>query len=163
MRFVKRPVEIDAYPVSMLIDQASNHWDDLPPWVIRAYNEGKIIFLNRAIEIGTLEGRMTANFDDWLILGIKGELYPCKPDVFELTYQRVGTQSSTPKRNISALEELANLEWDKIIKCCECDASVQRRNLYERRTTKGNTYTCVTCFNNKLLVKKKSQSDNECG
>ena len=40
-----------------------------------------------AIEIETLEGVMRANPGDWIIRGVKGELYPCKPDIFEATYE----------------------------------------------------------------------------
>jgi hypothetical protein len=43
--------------------------------------------------IGTLEGAMLCRPGDWIIRGIKGELYPCKPDIFEATYERVGTES----------------------------------------------------------------------
>lgn len=39
------------------------------------------------IEIATLEGRMTAQVGDWIIRGVKGELYPCKPDIFAATYE----------------------------------------------------------------------------
>ena len=41
------------------------------------------------MEIETLEGVMKANKGDWIIKGVKGELYPCKPDVFEMTYEKV--------------------------------------------------------------------------
>ena len=37
----------------------------------------------------TLEGRMHANYNDYLIKGINGEIYPCKPNIFERTYERV--------------------------------------------------------------------------
>jgi hypothetical protein len=39
--------------------------------------------------IETLEGMMCANPDDWIIKGVKGELYPCKPDIFAETYEEV--------------------------------------------------------------------------
>ena len=39
--------------------------------------------------IPTLEGEMTANKGDWIIKGVKGEAYPCKPDIFEVTYEPV--------------------------------------------------------------------------
>ena len=39
--------------------------------------------------IQTLEGSMKANFGDWIIKGISGEFYPCKPDIFEKTYESV--------------------------------------------------------------------------
>ena len=38
------------------------------------------------IEIETLEGTMTARLGDWVIRGVQGEFYPCKPDVFAETY-----------------------------------------------------------------------------
>jgi hypothetical protein len=38
-------------------------------------------------DIPTLEGTMTAQVGDWIIRGVKGELYPCKPDIFEATYE----------------------------------------------------------------------------
>ncbi len=41
------------------------------------------------LAIRTLEGTMQANIDDWIIRGIQGELYPCKPYIFEQTYEAV--------------------------------------------------------------------------
>jgi hypothetical protein len=45
-------------------------------------NEG-----NKEIKIQTLEGVMTAQIGDWIIKGVAGEFYPCKPDIFEATYE----------------------------------------------------------------------------
>lgn len=42
---------------------------------------------SHAIEIPTLEGTMRACIGDWIIRGVKGELYPCKPDIFAATYE----------------------------------------------------------------------------
>ena len=53
------------------------------PVVIEAYQT------DVEMEIETLEGTMKANKGDWIIKGVKGELYPCKPDVFEMTYEKV--------------------------------------------------------------------------
>jgi len=53
------------------------------PVVIEAYQTDK------EVEIKTLEGTMRADVGDWIITGIKGEKYPCKPDIFEATYERV--------------------------------------------------------------------------
>jgi hypothetical protein len=72
-------------------------WKALPEWFRDAY-EGKneagvqaIVGVNRppSLDIVTLEGIMRADLDDWIICGIKGELYPCKPDIFEATYEPV--------------------------------------------------------------------------
>ena len=41
--------------------------------------------------VHTLEGPLAVSDGDWLIKGVKGEFYPCKPDIFEATYERVGS------------------------------------------------------------------------
>lgn len=51
------------------------------PVVIDAYQTDK------EMDIVTLEGVMHADVGDWIITGVKGEMYPCKPDVFEKTYE----------------------------------------------------------------------------
>lgn len=53
------------------------------PIVVEAYQTDKEVLIQ------TLEGTMKASVGDWIITGIKGEQYPCKPDVFECTYQPV--------------------------------------------------------------------------
>ena len=45
--------------------------------------------LKPVLKIQTLEGEMTASLGDWIIKGVKGEFYPCKPDIFEATYEAV--------------------------------------------------------------------------
>lgn len=47
---------------------------------------------NPILKIQTLEGVMTATLGDWIIRGVAGEFYPCKPDVFEATYEPVGDE-----------------------------------------------------------------------
>lgn len=42
-----------------------------------------------ALQISTLEGDMRADLGDWIIKGVKGEFYPCKPDIFAATYEAV--------------------------------------------------------------------------
>lgn len=53
------------------------------PIVVEAYQT------DREMIIPTLEGNMKADIGDWIITGIRGEQYPCKPDVFEKTYEAV--------------------------------------------------------------------------
>lgn len=57
------------------------------PIVIEAYQTDKEII------ISTLEGDMRADAGDWIITGIRGEQYPCKPDVFERTYEAVNEET----------------------------------------------------------------------
>lgn len=56
------------------------------PVIIRAFKTDKVIFIE------TLEGMHRANVGDFIIEGVKGEMYPCKPDIFEKTYEKVNKQ-----------------------------------------------------------------------
>lgn len=89
MEYRKKPVVIEAMLTKLLIQHATNDWGRLPEWMKKAYDEGNIVFLPDAIRIRTLEGTMTAEPDDMVIRGVKGELYPCKPDIFAATYDVV--------------------------------------------------------------------------
>lgn len=51
------------------------------------------------LKIATLEGVMMASVGDYIIKGVKGEFYPCKPDIFEATYEKVST-----KDDVGAME-----------------------------------------------------------
>lgn len=82
-KFRKKPVVIDAY-----------HWnppepaDKAPEWFYEACQAHLIIpEFNNTVTIRTLEGTMHAMPGDWIIRGVKGEFYPCKPDIFEATYE----------------------------------------------------------------------------
>ena len=90
-RFRKKPVEIDAIrnegewaPIMAWLDQLAGGRATIPfgarPAITRSPEDGTI-----AIE--TLEGTMRANVGDWIIRGVQGEFYPCKPDIFEATYE----------------------------------------------------------------------------
>lgn len=46
-------------------------------------------FMSNDLLIETLEGEMRVSIGDWIIKGIKNEFYPCKPDIFEITYEKV--------------------------------------------------------------------------
>ncbi len=57
------------------------------PIIIEAFQTDKELIIK------TLEGPMKASVGDWIITGIRGEQYPCKPDVFESTYQPVSNDT----------------------------------------------------------------------
>lgn len=80
MKFRKKPVVIDAWQIK-LNDPNVPNWADFG---------GRVQWRDAAgtmLEIVTLEGVMIGNAGDWLIKGVNGELYPCKPDIFEKTYE----------------------------------------------------------------------------
>ena len=61
------------------------------PVVIEAYQTDK------ELDIETLEGTMHASVGDYIITGVRGEQYPCKPDIFEQTYEPAEAESQSPK------------------------------------------------------------------
>lgn len=55
----------------------------------KKFEEYEDIVIKKGRKIETLEGTMIANVGDYIIKGVNGEFYPCKPDIFEQTYERV--------------------------------------------------------------------------
>ena len=90
MKFRKRPVVIDAESVPGLIGLFESHGlQSWPDWAREAADSGVIEVGAHSLRIKTLEGTMVAEASDFLIRGVKGELYPCKPDIFAATYEAV--------------------------------------------------------------------------
>lgn len=54
---------------------------------IQQWSERKVEFGNDILVIHTLEGEMKATIGDYIIKGVQGETYPCKPDIFQQTYE----------------------------------------------------------------------------
>ena len=85
MRWRRKPVEVDAYC----------HLKTTPPdWLAEAKKADRVVFRSdNTMAITTLEGTMRADVGDWIIRGVKGELYPCKPDIFAASYEPVDDRS----------------------------------------------------------------------
>lgn len=79
-KYRKKPVVIEA--IQWNGSNAFEIWNDFEDIPIRLKEEGTLL-------ISTLEGDHIASIGDYIIKGIKGELYPCKPDIFEETYEEV--------------------------------------------------------------------------
>lgn len=89
-KFRKKPVVIEAWPTRLLNHSAAHDWQALPQSVRDAYERGGWVFgADGGIYIPTLEGSLFASPDDWVIRGVAGEFYPCKPDIFAATYEPV--------------------------------------------------------------------------
>jgi len=91
-RFRKKPVVVDAIRVKDIFHMAAHDWDGLPDWASKTHGITKgwtIQFAPPRIYINTLNGKVVADIDEWLVRGVTGELYPCKPDIFEQTYEAV--------------------------------------------------------------------------
>lgn len=90
MKYRKKPVEVEAFRFYV---------DPMPDWfmdkvsscevTLRRCDYERYAISEAYCEIETLEGRMLGNGGDYIIKGVQGELYPCKPDIFEQTYEPV--------------------------------------------------------------------------
>ena len=96
-QYRKRPIVIEAFRLG----------DEWPDWWADAVNADKVRTHNvdgrysggpDFAEIDTLEGRMSAFRGDWIIKGVKGEIYPCKPDIFAATYETVTAPAEPGER-----------------------------------------------------------------
>ncbi len=86
-KYRKKPVVIEAFKWT-----GCEHQEDDPLWIIQAIDERGVWFKSTGVGdpcmmIKTLEGDHRANVGDYIIQGVKGEIYPCKPDIFEATYE----------------------------------------------------------------------------
>lgn len=77
MKYRKKPVVIDA------VQWVGDNLDEIEGFVGE-----NMLYDNEGINIYTLEGDMKATIGDYIIKGVKGEFYPCKPDIFNQTYEK---------------------------------------------------------------------------
>jgi len=78
LKYRKKPVVIDA------VQYTGANFNDIEEFVggDAEFREGQLV-------VATLEGPLRASPGDWIIKGVKGEFYPCKPNIFALTYEAV--------------------------------------------------------------------------
>ena len=90
MKYRKKPVVIDAFQLNSrgLVGE-DWFWDAVSKNEIITYYFGKFHPEDAYCDIKTLEGTMRANTGDYIIRGVNGEIYPCKADIFEKTYELV--------------------------------------------------------------------------
>lgn len=91
MKFRKKPVAIEAVQWSggnlkEIIAFAGWHESASTRWTWEEYEQ---VVAKEGLKIFTLEGALMASVGDWIIRGVHGEFYPCKPDIFEMTYEPV--------------------------------------------------------------------------
>lgn len=82
VRYKKKPVVIDAY-------QYNSPNGIRPSWIKEAFEEEILTYNDGQLYVNTLEENMMVSLGDWIIKGVDGELYPCKPSIFDKTYEEV--------------------------------------------------------------------------
>ena len=94
MKYRKKPIVIEAFCFDGdLIASHGGYY--VPDWAAEAHQRGELYYDSFEdgppcdLFIKTLEGHMHVQVGDYVIQGVKGEIYPCKPDIFEATYEKV--------------------------------------------------------------------------
>lgn len=95
MKYRKKPVVIEAFQYEGDLKDFNGKWY-VPEWAKKAYENGTMYYDSMSeaeppceLFIKTLEGVNHVSVSDYIICGVNGELYPCKPDIFEKTYEAV--------------------------------------------------------------------------
>lgn len=83
-KFRKKPVVIDAEQLHPVDRGSPCNCQEIVAWI-----GASAFIVGEGVEISTLEGTMRAEPGDWIIKGVKGEFYPCKPDIFAATYEAI--------------------------------------------------------------------------
>ena len=133
-RYRKRPVVIEAFCLNV---------DPMPDWFCDAILAGKVhTYTERHCYIETLEGVLRGNSGDYIIQGVKGEIYACKPDIFALTYEQEGEESM--KQTISETREKVRkpLTEEEISETCDTwiidSISIEEVIIIVRRTERAH-------------------------
>lgn len=112
MKYQKKPVVIEAFQYDGDL-KGSDGVYYVPEWAVDAYEKGIIHYGALKLDeppcelfIDTLEGTHHVSVGDYVIKGIKDELYPCKPDIFEESYEPV---------NQDLVKEVEMEDWEDAI------------------------------------------------
>jgi hypothetical protein len=137
MRYRKKPVVIEAIKWDGFLPKKDVH----PVWFYDAFDFG-VIYLNRdgSVHIKTLEGIMTASIGDWIIRGVKNEIYSCKHDIFLETYEDDSEYPPPPPQPVSRIiKEGVEVVKQKIHKNCNdscvenpCDCPYYEQAKFEK-------------------------------
>lgn len=90
MKYKKKPVIIEAVEFKGFLED--DDFSERPDWLLKAiYDDNIVKFFDKPglLTINTLEGPIYASPGDFIIKGIQGEIYPCKPDIFKQTYESI--------------------------------------------------------------------------
>lgn len=92
MKFRKKPIVIEALTFDEVVEYGKAHGANIVdgmPWSFEINGHPITHENNDCYLVSTLEGTHRMDKDDMLIIGVKGEISPCKPDIFEMTYEKI--------------------------------------------------------------------------
>ncbi len=88
-KYCKKPVIVEAFQYDGDLKGSDGKYY-VPEWAVQALGDGTLFYQGQGeLFVKTLEGDMHVSVGDYVIKEVNGELYPCKPDVFDKTYEPV--------------------------------------------------------------------------
>jgi len=117
-KYRKKPVVIEA------IQFTGNNIVEIIKFMQERANGDKSRYLRYNAKKGeyfipTLEGKYKLTEGDYVICGIKGEFYPCKPDIFEMTYEKADSEKS--KECIQYIAKITGVDEETVIKVLQAE------------------------------------------
>ena len=123
----------------------------MPDWFMDKVTDNTIIiYADGTCDIKTLEGTMKAGYGDYIIKGVKGELYPCKPDIFKQTYDEVIDDNKKQKETyLSKYLKENNCSYEEFVKDQEmydgfCPVTFATRYYNRRRGLNNEIFNNVS-------------------
>jgi hypothetical protein len=149
MKYRKKPVVIEAVQFTDEPDRIIELQEFMNAELVINYNDTN----NPKLKIATLEGVMDASVGDYIIKGVKGEFYPCKPDIFHKTYEPVEDDGPiTPKQSfLSGFDNKAYREVEVEVTVPDCPRTERIINTAENFAGKQAYYE--KAYNDNLELK----------
>ncbi len=120
MKFRKKPVVIEAIQYKGEVTQELIIF--CPDLLVVALNDEGRVIKDLTVQIDTLEGNLKVSNGDWIIKGIKGEFYPCKPGIFELTYYK-----EEDNECCRSLLKSSGIKDDEKVFCGKCNTCWEKK------------------------------------
>lgn len=158
-KYKKKPVEIEAF--QYMGDLKDRDGGSLaPPWAVKALKDGAMYYDGPELYIKTLEGDHHVSVNDYIIQGVHGELYPCKPDIFSKTY-RSAKNNITEAKAADLLRYMEDYTDDeKMLQAAELALIAMERQYPKKPVMRENMYEpyadflCPKC--KKLVCRSRS-------
>ena len=149
-KYKKKPVEVEAFQYMGDLKDRYGGWL-APAWAVKALKEGVMYYAGSELYIMTLEGDHHVSVNDYIIKGVHGELYPCKPDIFAETYRSVKKDMIEDQATdlLRYMEDYTDDE--KMLKAAELAVDALERQVpakpvvKETREGKITYFYCLTC------------------
>jgi len=158
LRFRKKPIVVEA------VQWTGINGNDLDYFFIEITKKFGIVHSpyiseDGSLMIPTLEGDMKANINDWIICGVKGEIYPCKPDIFDQTYEKYQDNKFLSDYKLGDIIDDKSFTNDPIMRILK--SPVELVAVGYTLQDKNGTQATITLKNKDFIEDENESDDND--